>query len=69
MVFVIVWWGMAWYGLSGMTYCLARYGKVYGMALWAWHGIWYGMVRFGMVWRDRYMHAPFTCTAPVHSGQ
>ena len=41
MVYVIVWWGLAWYGLSGMTKYIVWPGEVR-------HGIWYGLV--GMAW-------------------
>ena len=45
MVYVIVWWGLAWYGLSGMTQYILWPGEVR-------HGIWYGHgMLYGMAWR------------------
>ena len=71
-IYLMAWRGMAWHMLlSGgvwhdmvclawhsVSYGLAMYGTVYGMALWAWHGIWYGLAMFGMVGITWYMYWP-----------
>ena len=43
MVYVIVWWGMAWYGLSDMTWYIIWPGEVCYMIWPCGHGMVYGM--------------------------